>query len=163
MTFTDSSKMLVISGSGTGCYFACKCSSWNMEKDLTTIECYMDKSERNLLFQSIKPGAVEELYEILGETHYVDSTYSNANTIYLYPIFSLSSLRCATKLYVKDYMEEIFEGTDEYFVKFSGYSDLDYWSDWYPDYSFGQDDYETVRPKNDLYPSNTLYPGVKLK
>ena len=63
---------------------------WNV-----VIETFLDSSNRDTLFGNVVPGAVTEMYNILGTPKYWDTTYSSGNTLILEPqhSYGVSSLR----------------------------------------------------------------------
>jgi len=73
-------------------------SNWDV-----VIEMFLGSSNRNSIFANVTPGAVRELYNILGTPKFIDTTYNSGNTIILEPLhgYGLSSLRekrtCAVK------------------------------------------------------------------
>jgi len=88
-------------------YIECPCVRWDTSDYSITIETILDKTDRNTLFTHITPGAVSELYNILGKPFYVDKTFEGNNTIRLAPISgtSLYEIRSEKIIYVKNYSE----------------------------------------------------------
>ena len=97
----------------------CWCSRWDEDNWNVTIEAIADKSSRDILLENITPGAVAELYNILGEPKFVDTTYSSGNTIWLFPYRGLANLRNSTKIAVKRYSETMLRW-DLFKIKIEG-------------------------------------------
>lgn len=74
---------LVISGSN--CYLDCWCTRWDVQDFNVVVETWLNKTQYQDLMNSVKPGAVGELYKILGRPLYYDKTWSGDNTISLIP------------------------------------------------------------------------------
>ena len=69
----------------------CKTSSWNIQDYSITFETWMNKSNLNILRDNITPGAVSELYQVLGRPFYYDKTWTGENTLRILPIPSTNS------------------------------------------------------------------------
>lgn len=127
---------LIISGCSinqSNTQFSVGCSRWDVDNTEHILEFWTDAAGRNKLYRSIKPGAVEELYDILGEKTYVDTTYSSSNTILIKPnpnavtSSTISSMRFTyiglsgqIKLGIRDYTEDIPQ-RESFHIKISGY------------------------------------------
>jgi hypothetical protein len=126
---------LIISGCSTSqsnTQFNIACSVWEIADYEHTIEFWTDASGRNKLYRSIKPGAVEELMDILGDKTFIDCTYSSSNTISIKPnnnatSSSISSMRYTYpningeyKIAIKSYREWIPE-KNTFAIKLIGY------------------------------------------
>ena len=79
MTYGD----LVISGNA--CHIRCRASRWDVSNYSITAETWLKKSDLQYLRDSLTPGAVGELYNILGKPRFYDKTWTNSNTLYLEP------------------------------------------------------------------------------
>ena len=67
-------------------YIECWCSRWDVQDYSVIIETWIKKESVEILRNSIKPGAVGELYNILGVPRYYDKTWTKANTLVFYPL-----------------------------------------------------------------------------
>ena len=88
---------------GDEVHLNCWCNGWNRNDYELTIETTLNATERDLLFDNIYPGAVTELFDCLGEKHFVDTTWQDKNTLYLEPVntFHLDNMYRDTKIGVK--------------------------------------------------------------
>lgn len=88
-------------------YIECPCIRWDTSDYSITIETILNKDDRNTLYNHITPGAVGELYKILGKPFYYDKTWEGNNTLRLVPISGtgLYNLRSEKIIYVKNYSE----------------------------------------------------------
>jgi len=83
------------------------------EFDETNYEVILDielkRADRDQLLSKITPGAISELYNILGEPRFIDTTYSSGNTLWIYPLSGtgLYSLRGPLKVGVRRYTENM--------------------------------------------------------
>jgi len=66
-------------------YIDCWCSRWDVDNYNVIVETWITKDDYKNLMGNIAPGAVDELYEILGKKHYFDTTWNAGNTLVLYP------------------------------------------------------------------------------
>lgn len=66
-------------------FICCNCSRWDTNNYSIVIETWLTKSDLQILRDNITPGAVGELYKILGEPTYYDKTWEGRNTIMLIP------------------------------------------------------------------------------
>lgn len=82
----------------------CWCTRWDESDWDVTVETFLTSGQRNDLFSHVTPGAVTELYSILGLPHFIDSTYSSGNTLMIEPIdgYGISSLRNSRVIAVKN-------------------------------------------------------------
>lgn len=71
--------------SGNSCYIKCKCSRWDVQNYNVIIETWLNKSNYEDLRDSVRPGAVGELYNILGRPRYYDKSWRSYNTLWIYP------------------------------------------------------------------------------
>ena len=71
--------------SGNNCSIDCWCSRWDVQDYSIIIETWLTKSELQDLRNSIRPGAVGELYKILGRPLYYDSSWDGSNTLKFTP------------------------------------------------------------------------------
>jgi hypothetical protein len=99
---------------------------WNTRFDEgnfdVTIETFVDACDRNFIFGNVTPAAVTELCNILGTPYYIDSTYSNGNTLIFEPIsgYGLSSLVQQRKIGVKS-ISDTFISPNYFGIKIEGY------------------------------------------
>ena len=99
-------------------YVDCWASRWDESNYDVIIEAWMGSGARNALFHNLKPGAVRELYKVLGKPTFIDSTYSSGNTLILQPLasYGLSSLREKRTVAVKN-ISDTFVTRDKFNVK----------------------------------------------
>ena len=64
----------------------CMCSNWKESNYDVTIETFLDASDRGYLFDNLIPGAIKQVYTILGQPHFADLSYSSGNSIIASPI-----------------------------------------------------------------------------
>ena len=88
------------------------CSRWDVQNYSLVVETWLNKSNLQTIRDNITPGAVGELYTILGRPRYYDSTWQGNNTITLYPNQSqkLSNMRKKTTAYVKNISDTPIDG-----------------------------------------------------
>ena len=81
----------------------CWCSCWNRNNYELTIETTLNNTERDLLFDNVYPGAVTELFDVLGEKYFVDTTWQDKNSLILQQVstFHLKEMHRKTKVAVK--------------------------------------------------------------
>ena len=118
---------LIISGNTTnkpagGTQIDVWCSRWDRDKWTYTLEFWCTSSQREKLWKSVTPGAVEELYNILGVPSFYDATFSSGNTLTLTPKAgtTLAGMRSGCSIGVSDYREEIVAHTPYYHITLSG-------------------------------------------
>jgi len=98
---------------------------WNTRWDCGnydhTIETFMSPCDRNFLFRNVVPGAVAELFKVLGQPYYIDTTYSSSNSLKIECLsgYGLSSLRESVTIGVKS-ISDSFLNKDLYSVKIEG-------------------------------------------
>lgn len=99
----------------------CWNSRWDEGNWDMTVETFMDPCDRNYLMDNVTPGAVSELYNILGTPKYIDTTWRNRNTLIFEPIsdYGLSSLRQRRKIGVRN-ITDSFITPEVYFLKIEG-------------------------------------------
>jgi len=66
-------------------YIDCWCSRWDVDNYSVTIETWLKETDFKNLMDNIKPGAVGELYTILGRPKYYDKTWSDSNSLKIIP------------------------------------------------------------------------------
>lgn len=115
-------------------YIDCWCSRWDVSNYSFTIETWLKKDDIDTLRTNITPGAVGELYRILGRPLYYDKTWSRDNTLMFFPNIyksfdratqnyisgsatNLSKMRSKTIGYVKNVTEHPIPNTDWIEVK----------------------------------------------
>jgi len=85
---------------------SCMCHRWHQSNYNITIETTLSKADTITLLDNLTPGAVGELYSILGSTLYYDKTWSGMNTLKLTPNSNANSRLAAMKnetiVYVKN-------------------------------------------------------------
>ena len=108
MTLND--MRIYVSG---GAYIDCACSRWDQDNYSLIVEAFLNKSQRDLLRSKIKPGAVAELYQLLGRSVYYDTSFGS-NTIRIVPISGtqLYNMHSEKTIYVKRYSERITDSND---------------------------------------------------
>ena len=123
MTFTEGQAMRVYYSCNTypTNYIDCWCSRWDEGNWNVTIETFMRSGARNELFTYVVPGAVRELYNILGTPKFIDGTYESGNTLICSPIhgYGLSSLREERMIAVKS-ISDTFLNRDKFSIKIEG-------------------------------------------
>ena len=109
------------SGSNLTKYFDCAITRWDESNDSLVIETILTSGNRNTLFSHTIPGAVSELYSILGKKKFIDTSYSSSNTIIVSPTsgYGLSSLRQQRIIGVKN-IQDTFLVLDKFSVKVEG-------------------------------------------
>lgn len=113
--------------SGSACDIDCRCSRWDVQDYSIIIETWLKKSDLQSLRNSITPGAVGELYKILGKPRYYDQTWSGDNTIKLTPdstsYSNLYNMRDGdTLIFVKNITDSPLDGASGWMnVKIEGY------------------------------------------
>lgn len=116
MTLND--MRIYVSG---GSYIDCPCSRWDQENYTLIIETYLDKDKRDILRSKIRPGAVAELFQLLGRPVYYDTSFGS-NTLRITPIAGtqLANMHSEKIIYVKNYAERITPAND-FHIKIEGY------------------------------------------
>ena len=96
----------------------CWCNRWDEGNWDVTVETMMDAHDRNYLFSKIRPGAVKELYNILGTPYYRDITWKSGNTLILEPLggYGLSGVSQRRIVAVKNASDD-FLNKETYHVK----------------------------------------------
>jgi len=120
--------LLIYYGSRTGQSFIdCWCTRWDQSNWNITVETFLDKSDLNTLLDNTLPGAVGELWEVLGSIVHYDQSWEGLNTIkftpHPYTTFTpntgnfsgtnksdLSDMRNETIVYVKNITTSPVEG-----------------------------------------------------
>jgi len=105
------------------------CSRWDVDNYSVTVSSWIKKEEVDNLRLNILPGAVGELYKILGRPKYYDKSWQGYNTVRLYPTLSsqimngsnLKNMRSDTIIYVKNYTEHTIDNSDWIEIKLEGY------------------------------------------
>jgi len=103
-------------------YIECFCNRWDEDNWSVIIETFMRSGARNELFTYVTPGAVKELYSILGDPYFIDTTYASANTLIFEPQhgFGISSLREKRMIGVKN-ISDSFINPNYFNIKIEGY------------------------------------------
>lgn len=106
------------------------CTRWDVNNYSIIIETWLTPTEADALRDNIKPGAVGELYKVLGRPLYYDQTWQSENTLRFYPNKysrrvqhegnlegsipgNLSNMRSDTIGYVKNLTIGTIEGHDD--------------------------------------------------
>lgn len=103
------------------CEITVGCSRWSISGFEHTISFWATASQRNKIYQNILPKAVDELYSILGEPSYFDTSYTSSNTLKIIPVAgvgNLSEMRSGNLFAINDYSEE-FVNWETLHIKFS--------------------------------------------
>lgn len=97
-------------------------SRWDEGNWNVVIEFFLGSGNRNTLFKHAIPGAVAEMYTILGEPTYYDTTFSSSNTWIIEPIsgYGLSSLRQTRTIAIKS-LSDSFLNHELFTCKVEGY------------------------------------------
>ena len=84
-------------------FIDCWCSRWDVQNYNVIIETWLKKADLQTLRDNITPGAIGELYVVLGRPRFFDSTWQGNNTIMLSPNsdYQLSNMRKETLGFVK--------------------------------------------------------------
>jgi hypothetical protein len=105
-------------------FVACNCSRWDVNDYGVTVETWLKKSDLQTLRSYITPGAVGELFKILGRPTFFDQTWQGQNTIYLVPNSGSSTLidmREPKYVYVKNITDSPLPGASGWIsVKIEG-------------------------------------------
>lgn len=103
------------------------CSKWDTSNYSATIETWLQKEDMENIITNIKPGAVSELFQVLGSPYYYDTSWTGDNTIRIAPNPSsaTSTLRYMRKeiiLYPKTVSTSPIAGLRDWFLfKIEGY------------------------------------------
>jgi len=92
--------------SGNNFSIDCNCSRWDSDSYQVIMEAWLKKSDLKNLRDNITPGAVDELYTVLGKPFYYDKTWTAENTIRLIPdsdnFSNLYNMKTDKIIYVKN-------------------------------------------------------------
>ena len=77
-------------------FIDCRASRWDVSNYSVTVETWVTQSQLDLIRDNTTPGAVGELYTILGRPRYYDKTWSGENTLRLLPTQSSSKMSEST-------------------------------------------------------------------
>ena len=105
-----------------------RCSRWDVNDYSVVVSSWFNKADAQTIRNNIKPGAVGELYEILGRKHYYDKTWDGSNTLKILPTPSssemgnsnLKNMRSETLIYVKNITEHPINNTEWIELKIDG-------------------------------------------
>ncbi|MBE3094411.1 MAG: hypothetical protein IMZ52_05220 [Actinobacteria bacterium] len=120
-TADGQSLKIFMPSAGATNYIQCWCTRFDEDGYNVVIETFLGSANRNLLFSHVVPGAVSEQYNVLGKPHFIDSTYSQSNTLWLECIsgYGLSSVRTSREISCKSISDSFI--TPNYFnVKIEG-------------------------------------------
>lgn len=104
-------------------FINCWCSRWDVQNYNVVVETWISGGALQTLQDNIVPGAVGELYTVLGRPRYYDSTWQGKNTLLLSPndFRNLSNMRNDTVIFVKNITTNAIDGPSNYFnVKIEG-------------------------------------------
>jgi len=103
----------------------CRASRWDVSDYSVVFETWLKKSSLKVLKDSIKPGAVQELYKIFDRPFYYDQSWEGLNTITLTPNpyrRSLPYMRSPKTMFVKSISDSPLPGASGWInVKIEGY------------------------------------------
>lgn len=113
-------------------FIDCKCSRWDTEGYSIVVETWLTPSQLQTLRNNITPGAVDELYTVLGRPLYYDKTWEGKNTLYISanrtPLSPASygsklyKMRRPTHMYVSNITTSPIKGASKFIdVKIEGY------------------------------------------
>jgi len=103
------------------------CSRWDTSNYQLIVETWLKKDDVNTLFDYMKPGAVGELYKILGRPTYYDKTWGThgmSNTLRVVPTGNsqLQQMREEKIIYVKNVTTHPIAGSQGWIeIKLEGY------------------------------------------
>jgi hypothetical protein len=106
-------------------YISGMCSRWDANDYSITIETWLKKGPFNDLNDNIRPGAVKELYKILGKPKFVDTSWTGENTLRLSPVAGtkLYKMRRQTLIYPKNITSTPIKGPSGWLqIKIEGYT-----------------------------------------
>jgi hypothetical protein len=108
-------------------YVSGNCSRWDVNDYSVVIETWLKKRAYNDLNDNIRPGAVKELYKILGKPKYVDTSWQGKNTLRLYPVpgstSKLNKMRREVLIYPKSITSNPIKGPSGWIqIKIEGYT-----------------------------------------
>lgn len=92
------------------------CSDWKAADKQFTIELWGRRGQIEMIKNHTRPGAVKEMYEVLGEKTYTDTTFSGENTLTFAPQSGtrLDYMRRETTGYVRSVKYEQIKGPTPY-------------------------------------------------
>jgi len=99
----------------------CWGTRWDEGNWDVAIETFVTAQDRDMIAGNVTPGAVRELYNVLGTPNYIDTTYASSNTIKFIPRdgYGISGLREDRLIGVKSYTDTFIN--PEYFhIKIEG-------------------------------------------
>jgi hypothetical protein len=102
------------------------CTRWDTSDYSVTIETWLNKTNVQNLVTNLRPGAVTELYQILGKPYYYDQSWTGDNTLRIIPEISSSSnlknMRKEVVIYPKNISTSPVIGRSDWFMmKIEGY------------------------------------------
>jgi hypothetical protein len=102
------------------------CTRWDTSDYSITIETWLDKEGITNIVNNLRPGAVSELYQVLGKPFYYDQSWIGANTLRISPNIesesNLKNMRKETIIYPKNISTSPVAGRKDWFVlKIEGY------------------------------------------
>jgi len=111
----------IVSGNWEDRDIRCWNTRWDENNYNIVIEGFLDACDRNYLARNITPGAVRELYNILGTPKFIDTTYNSSNSLTFEPLsgYGLSGVRSKKIIAVKNY-SDTFINRDTFGIKIEG-------------------------------------------
>jgi len=102
--------------SGNSCYIECFASRYDLQNYNIIIETWLKKSELQDLKDSIRPGAVNELYNIMGRPRFYDTSWRGYNTIQIKAVPGEQTyyMRGNKVVFVKNISSSPLEGPSEW-------------------------------------------------
>jgi hypothetical protein len=95
--------------------FSCNYTRFDVSNFSLVIETFLNKDDLKTLKDNVTPGAVKELYILLGKPKYYDSTWTNSNTLKLKNLGTMGgtmqNMRDEYIIYVKNLSSSPVEGT----------------------------------------------------
>lgn len=106
-------------------FIECWCSRWDTDNYSVIAETWLKEDEYNTIRDNIRPGAVAEMFNVLGKPHYYDKSWSGKNTLRLKPNplshSTLPEMRKDTIIYVKNVTTYVPEGASGFiYTKIEG-------------------------------------------
>jgi len=83
-------------------YIEGRTSRWDDDNYNVTIETWLKKSDLQTLRNNIRPGAVGELYNILGKPRFYDKSWKGKNTLKLRPNYSSNTNSNSNLMYMRN-------------------------------------------------------------
>jgi hypothetical protein len=95
-------------------FVSCGCSRWTVDNYSIVVETVLNDEEVTTLKNNMVPGAVKEMYSVLGLPHFYDLTFTGDNTLRFVPDISSNSnlpyMRNSVVVYPKNIVTSPIEG-----------------------------------------------------